>query len=243
MAAWSDSRTRDVAAETLPLTLRDGIQHAICRFLAPLILVVASLGLQGVHASNRDTHASTSEAAPQAAYELARRVLETGNHAGLPFVIVHKRAGLALVYHADGRLAGASRVLLGLTVGDLTAAGVGERTSNGTLRKSDLTTPAGRFESEPGRNLGGEPVVWIDYESALAIHRLRHGASRTQRALQLASVKVGDKRASAGCVVVPEDFYDRVVGPVLGRGRGIVYVMPEQSSWRDMWSGLGGLSP
>ncbi len=189
------------------------------------------------------THHEDSDAAPQAAYELARRVLETGDHAGLPFAVVHKRAGLALVYHADGRLAGASRVLLGLTAGDLAAAGVGERTKNGTLRRSDLTTPAGRFESEPGRNLDGEPVVWIDYDSALAIHRLRHGATRTQRALQLASAKVGDKRASAGCVVVPEAFYDRVIGPVLGRGRGMVYVMPEHSSWRDMWRGLGGLSP
>jgi hypothetical protein len=66
---------------------------------------------------------------------------------------------------------------------------------------------------------------------------------RTQRALQLASRKVGDKRSSAGCVVVPEAFYDRVIGPFLGRGRGIVYVMPEHSSWRDMWRGLGGLSP
>ncbi|MCY7306733.1 MAG: L,D-transpeptidase, partial [Rhodoferax sp.] len=135
------------------------------------------------------------------------------------------------------------RVLLGVTMGDLATAGVGERTRNGTLRRSDLTTPAGRFESAPGRNLDGEPVVWIDYESALAIHRLRPGASRTSRALQLASVKVGDKRASAGCVVVPEAFYDRVIGPVLGRGRGIVYVMPEHSSWRDMWRGLSALSP
>ena len=226
------------------MTLYDGIQHAVFRFLAPLILVVACLGLQSAHASNGVTQQhDASEGAPQAAYELARRVLETGDHAGLPFVIVHKRASLALAYHADGRLAGASRVLLGLTVGDLAAEGVGERTRNGTLRRSDLTTPAGRFESEPGRNLGGEPVVWIDYDIALAIHRLRDGATKTQRALQLASRKVGDKRASAGCVVVPEAFYDRVIGPVLGRGRGIVYVMPEHSSWRDMWRGLGGLSP
>ena len=222
-----------------PMTSQDGVHHAIVRFLAPLILVFSSLGLQGVHASSMVTHHHDPDAEPQAAYELAWRVLETGDHAGLPFVIVHKRAGLALVYHGDGRLAGASRVLLGLTVGDLATAGVGERTSKGTLRRADLTTPAGRFESEPGRNLRGEPVVWIDYESALAIHRLRPGASRTQRALQLASSKVGNKRASAGCVVVPENFYDHVIGPVLGRGRGIVYVMPEQSSWRDKWSGLG----
>jgi len=218
--------------------------HPMFRFFfAPLILVVACLSLQSVHASNPVLQAADVEAAPQAAFELARRVLETGDHAGMPFVIVHKRAGLALVYRADGILAGASRVLIGLTAGDQGAEGVGERTRSGTLRRSDLTTPAGRFESEPGRNLDGEPVIWIDYESALAIHRLRHGATRTQRALQLTSVKAGDQRASAGCVVVPEAFYDRVIGPVLGRGRGIVYVMPEHSSWRDMSRGLSRLSP
>ena len=189
------------------------------------------------------THQKDSEATPQAAYELGQRVVDTGDHAGLPFVIVHKRSGLALVYHANGRLAGASSVLLGLTIGDQAAAGVGERTRDGTLRRSDLTTPAGRFESEPGHNLGGEPIVWIDYASALAIHRLRHGATRTQRALRLASVHSGDKRASAGCVVVPEAFYDRVIGPILGRGRSIVYVMPEDSSWRDLWPSLAGLTP
>jgi len=207
------------------------------------MLVLAGMCLQSVHASNAVTPHENSESAPQEAYELARRILGTGDHAGLPFVIVHKRAGLALVYHADGRLAGSSRVLIGLTVGDLSAAGVGERTRTGTLRRSDFTTPAGRFESEPGRNLEGEPVVWIDYDKALAIHRLRPGATRIPRALQLASVKVGDIRASAGCVVVPEDFYDRVIGPVLGRGRSMVYVMPENSSWRDMWRGLGSSAP
>ncbi|MCY7306480.1 MAG: hypothetical protein LH632_10075, partial [Rhodoferax sp.] len=119
----------------------DRNQHAIARFLAPLILGVACLGLQSVQASSALAQHEDSDAAPQAAYELARRVLETGDHAGLPFVIVHKRAGLALVYAADGRLAGASRVLLGVTMGDLATAGVGERTRNGTLRRSDLTTP------------------------------------------------------------------------------------------------------
>ena len=224
-------------------TLQGGKQHPAFRLVAPMVLAAALLAPPSTHASPIAMGQQDVEATPQAAYELGRRVVDTGDHAGLPFVIVHKRAGLALVYHADGRLAGASSVLLGLTVGDQANAGVGERTRDGTLRRSDLTTPAGRFVSEPGHNLGGEPIVWIDYDSALAIHRLRHGASRTQRALQLASVRVGDRRASAGCVVVPEAFYDRVVGPILGRGRGIVYVMPEHSSWRAMWPGLAGATP
>lgn len=219
------------------LKLDVGMQCWTFRLLATL--VAAYLALESAHAFTGVEPAGVAEAAPQAAHELARRVLDAGDNAGLPFVIVHKRAALVLVYHADGKLAGVSSVLLGVTPGDQSAAGVGERTRNGNLRVSDLTTPAGRFESEPGHNLSGEAIVWIDYASALAIHRLRPGVSRTQRARRIASVDVGDKRASAGCVVVPEAFYDRVIDPVLGRARGIVYVMPENSSWRTMWRGLG----
>jgi hypothetical protein len=219
------------------------MQHAALRIFSASIVALACALAPASHASSVASAATDPEAGPQAAYELGRRVWQSGDHAGLPYAIVHKRAGLALVYHADGRLAGASSVLLGLTAGDQAAAGVGERTRDGNLRRSDLTTPAGRFESEPGHNLGGEAIVWIDYANALAIHRLRQGANRTQRTLRLASVKAGDKRASAGCVVVPEAFYDGVVGPVLGRGRGVVYVMPEDSSWRAMWPGLAAHSP
>ncbi len=215
------------------------MQHTVTRFpTARMALFAALWVLTRAHASNDAGIVGAPDAAPLAAHALAQRVLESGDHAGLPFAIIHKRAGMALVYHADGRLAGVSSVLLGATPGDRSAAGVGERTRSGTLRTPDLTTPAGRFASEPGRNLSGEPVVWIDYDSALAIHRLRPGASKLQRSVRLASANTDDKRASAGCVVVPERFYEQVIEPVLGRGRGVVYVMPEHSSWRDMWRGL-----
>jgi hypothetical protein len=56
---------------------------------------------------------------------------------------------------------------------------------------------------------------------------LRPGASYTPRSARLASGQVDDKRVSLGCVVVPEAFYDSVVRPLLGAGRGVVYVLPE----------------
>jgi hypothetical protein len=70
-------------------------------------------------------------------------------------------------------------------------------------------------------------VVWIDYDSALAIHRLRPGPSQQHRATRLASADPKARRVSAGCVVVPVAFYEAVVSPVLGRSRAVVYVMPE----------------
>jgi hypothetical protein len=92
---------------------------------------------------------------------------------------------------------------------------------------ADRTTPAGRFASQPGRNLSGEAIVWFDYNAALAIHRVRPGASQGQRLERLASGTPADNRASLGCVVVMPEFYDSVVLPTLGQHRGVVYVLPE----------------
>ena len=160
---------------------------------------------------------------------LAQRILVTSDHRGLPFAIVDKKAATLTVYRADGRQVGTTAVLLGQAPGDGSIPGVRERAQSGQLRADDRTTPAGRFESEPGHNLAGEAIVWIDYASALAIHRVRPGPSQQRRVQGLASPDARDRRLSAGCVVVPEAFFDAVVHPVLGRGPGVVYVMPEES--------------
>lgn len=170
---------------------------------------------------------------------LAQRVLQTADAGRRPFAIVDKHAATIAVYQASGAVAGVSRTLLGQARGDHSLPGVGERTQSGQLRPEDLTTPAGRFESVPGRNRDGEAIVWLDYSSAFAIHRLRPGQSQAERARRLASARPTDKRVSAGCVVVPENFYDRTVAGVLGQGPGVVYVMPEEAapneSWRALW--------
>jgi len=186
-----------------------------------VVLLAALAGLPGAHAANDPAND------PTPAEAFAGRVLQSGDHGRLPFAVVDKTSAMIRVYRADGRLAGSSPVLLGEALGDQSVPGVGERAQSGRLRSSDRTTAAGRFVSEPGRNRAGEAIVWIDYDNALAIHRLRPGPDRQQRVQRLASTKVGDKRVSAGCVVVPESFFDAVVEPVLGRSRGVVYVMPE----------------
>ena len=165
---------------------------------------------------------------------LARRILIAKDHRGLPFAIVDKRQATLAVYFGDGRLAGETVALLGQAVGDRLLPGIGERTQRGQLRSADMITPAGRFSSEPGRNLAGEAVVWIDYASAFSIHRLRPGPSKDRRARHLAAGSAGERRLSSGCVVVPPEFYDTVVRPVLGTGRGVVYVMAEEGPTQDL---------
>jgi primosomal protein N' len=165
-------------------------------------------------------------------------VMESGNAAGKPFAIVDKRAARLYVFHADGRLAGHTPALLGSTPGDHTVPGVGQRTQDGTLRDDERTTPAGRFEAQAGQNIKGEHVVWVDYESAFAIHRLRPGFAYQARASRLAAAKVPAMRVSWGCVVVPVAFYTQVVEQVLGQGRSVVYVMPEAAALQQVFHAL-----
>jgi hypothetical protein len=170
----------------------------------------------------------------------ARQVLhwavDTADAEGRPFLIVDKKAARMYVFEADGRLLAATPVLLGAALGDHSIPGVGDRAQTGKLAPGDRTTPAGRFLTRPGRNLEGEHVVWMDYGAALAIHRLRPGRSHELRAARLQSSAPHERRVSLGCVVVPVAFYLDVIEPLLGRRSGVVYVLPETQTVRDLFT-------
>jgi hypothetical protein len=154
-------------------------------------------------------------------------VQRSGDAHGRPYAVVDKRSAHIYVFHPDGRLAGHSPALLGSAPGDHTVAGVGEHAQSGHVPPAERTTPAGRFEASPGENRTGEHVIWVDYESAFAIHRLRPGFSYQARNGRLASGQAAARRVSWGCVVVPVPFYEQVVQRVLGAARSVVYVLPE----------------
>jgi hypothetical protein len=154
-------------------------------------------------------------------------VQRTHDTHGRPYAVVDKRAAHIYVFRADGRLAGHSAALLGSTPGDYTVPGVGDHAQTGFVGADERTTPAGRFEAMPGENRSGEHVVWVDYDSAFAIHRLRPGFAYQARAGRLATGQAEGKRVSWGCVVVPVAFYKDVVQRVLGVSRSVVYVLPE----------------
>jgi len=164
-------------------------------------------------------------ATPDALYT-ARWILDSSDNRGLPFVIVDKKDAKMYVFEASGHLRGATAALLGLATGDHSVPGIGQRNVSDIL-PFERTTPAGRFLSQPGRNLSGETVIWVNYSEGLAIHRLRPGNTQEQRQQRLASSTPGDNRISLGCVVVPVAFYENVVTPLLGNSYSMVYVLPE----------------
>jgi hypothetical protein len=189
--------------------------------------------------------AALCSAAPDFATELASDdaryvadwVLSAADHEGRPFAVVDKKAARIYVFDPAGHLIGASSVLLGAGLGDLSVPDVASR-KIGSLSVAERTTPAGRFDSVPGRNDKGEAIVWVDYDAAVAIHRLRPSPAAERRALRLESPYADDKRISFGCIVVPVAFYDSIVAPTLGRQRGVVYVLPETEPVRAMFDAV-----
>ncbi len=178
-----------------------------------------------------------AQAASTDARYAAASVMASADNKGLPFVIVDKKNARIYVFDAGGRLRGASAALLGLASGDRSVPGIGERPVS-QIAPAERTTPAGRFLSQPGRNLQGEEVIWVNYSEGLAIHRVRPGNSREQRSQRLASATPQDNRISLGCVVVPVAFYETVVSPMLGRSPSVVYVLPEDSSVYALFEAL-----
>lgn len=205
--------------------------------LGALALAALCLTAEATPAA-RAPSAATQAATPAGASADARYVMQwvkaVRDNEGLPFAVVDKKAAKLHVFDAAGRHVASSTVLLGAAIGDDSAPGVGAKALK-DLRPHELTTPAGRFVTEPGRNLDGEAVVWVDYDAGFAIHRVRPGSSRDGRVEKLATPSPRDNRTSYGCVVVPVDFYVSVIERVFGQRRGVVYVLPETQPVRAVF--------
>jgi hypothetical protein len=209
------------------MRIRTHLQGRWTRTLAGLAIAASLLSGAGM--------AAAAVALTDAQHALAARVQSSADAGGRPWAIVDKQAARMVVFHADGTPAGSTPVLLGRTRGDHSVPGVGARTQAGRLLPGDATTPAGRHASTPGFNHTGEAVVWVDPDTAFAIHRVRPDRSQAARLRALEDGRAaGGRRLSAGCVVVPVAFYETVVQPLLGRRRGVVYVLPENGAWQGL---------
>lgn len=163
------------------------------------------------------------------ARQLAGWVMAGHDHNGRPFAILDKRQAKVFVFHPDGKLAGATPVLLGYAAGDDSVAGIGLRPI-AEVKPNERTTPAGRFVAQPGRNTSHEDVLWVDYEAAVSMHRVRATNPAERRLERLATPSPKDNRISFGCINMPVRFFEDKLWPILGKRGGIVYVLPEQKS-------------
>ena len=168
------------------------------------------------------------------AQKLADWVVDSADNNKLPFAIVDKVNARIFVFDAQGQIRGASSVLLGLAVGDHSVPGIGQRKLS-SIRPEERTTPAGRFVASLDRDIHGQEVLWVDYDTAVSLHPLVKGTPKERRAERLASASPLDKRISYGCINVPVRFYEKVVSPIFTGTNGVVYVLPEIRSAREVF--------
>jgi hypothetical protein len=165
---------------------------------------------------------------------IANWAVHSGDHRGLPFVVVDKVDGRLFVFDAQGRLRGATPALVGSARGDESVPGIGNRPLS-SIRPEEKTTPAGRFPANAGKGPKGEDILWVDYEGGVAIHRVVTSAPKERRLQRLASNVPQDRRITYGCINVPASFYDTVVLPMFKETVGVVYVLPEVKKPQDLF--------
>ena len=182
-----------------------------------------SVGMLAANAGFADF--GTEQASPDARH-IADWIAASGDSAHSEFVIVDKQFARVYVFDADARLRGSAPVLLGAARGDDSVADIGSRPI-ADVRPEERTTPAGRFVAERGRNASDEDVIWVDYDAAVSMHRVRTTNPAENRLERLATSTVEDNRISYGCINVPAAFYDSFIRPLFATHRTVVYVLPD----------------
>jgi hypothetical protein len=198
-------------------------------------LATSTAALAADRADFKGEHASSP------AREVADWVVASRDNHGLPFVIVDKIAARVFVFDRQGVSAGAAPALLGIGTGDDSAPGIGDRRL-AAIPPIERTTPAGRFQASLGEDFE-QDILWVDYATALSLHRVIVGKPSDRRLSRLASPTPRDNRISFGCINVPAHFYDEIVAPAFKGTVGIVYILPETKPLGAVFAMLGPLPP
>jgi hypothetical protein len=141
---------------------------------------------------------------------MANWIVGTHNNRNRAFILVDKKEARVHVFSPEGRLQDSTPVLLGEAQGDTILPGVGDKPLS-QIKPEEKTTPAGRFVAEPGMNADNEDVIWVDYNGAISMHRVRPWVEHERRLERLASLSTEDNRISFGCINLPVTFYEDVL--------------------------------
>ena len=210
-----------------------------CVIATPATARAETQGAEADHAPPAlSGYAGAAEDVAERIQRFAADVRRSGDAGGRPFSIIDKGGATLWVFDAEGRALAQSPVLVGEASGDVAPADIGQRPLS-KVRPHEKITSAGRYLTEPGRNHKGEDIVWLDYEAALSMHRVRNvpGEARTRR---LQTPGVQDNRISFGCVNIPAGFYERMIDPMFSRRSGVVYVLPEKQPLASVFAFVGG---
>ena len=161
--------------------------------------------------------------------EVANWAFYTGDNQGRAVVILDKKDATVYAFDPQGKLVASAPALLGMTIGDHTPEGVGDKPLS-AIPEHERTTPAGRFIAQPGEDDSGTDVVWIDYGAAVAMHRVITTFPAQRRPERLANPDPKVRRISYGCINLPIPFYEQVLSPTVRKTGAVVYVLPEMQA-------------
>lgn len=182
----------------------------------------------------------SAEPASDEAKQFVAWVMVGRDNQNMPFVVIDKKNARVFVFDAGGQLLGDTPALLGLARGDDSAPGVGDKKLS-DIKANERTTPAGRFVASLGYGLGKQDILWVDYASALALHRVLPANNKEHRLERLASTASTDHRITFGCINVPISFYDAVVHPAFLQMSGVVYILPEVKTISEVFATYASL--
>ena len=177
-----------------------------------------------------------------AARHMADWVVQRRDNGRMPFMVLDKRDARLYVFEASGRLIDQTPVLLGSAHGDETYPGIGD-VPIADVKPYQRTTAAGRFVTRPGLDADHTDVVWLDYDAALAMHRVINKVKSERRLQRLASANPKVRRISWGCINIPIAFFDSYISPVFGKRSGVTYVIPERKTFAAVFEQGGGAPP
>ena len=152
----------------------------------------------------------------QAAMQVMRWVSASGDNGGLPFMIIDKTAGEVFAFDAEGQPVGKAPALTGITPGDDTVPGVGDRELS-KIPVADRTTPAGRFRAKFGPASGHRSVLWVDYADSVSLHPVITANPKEHRLQRINSPAPDDNRITFGCINVPTHFTRKWSAPCSAR--------------------------
>ncbi|WP_418315184.1 hypothetical protein [Piscinibacter sakaiensis] len=223
------------ASSARPPATRSWRSRAVGAFASILLAATASQASGTASANDPRPMIGQASELRAEARTLADWAVRSGDNHGLGFLIVDKPAATVHVFDRGGNLQASSPVLLGLTPGDDTVPGIGNKPI-AQVREHERTTPAGRFVAERGRNAKGVDVVWVDYEAGVSMHRVINDVPAERRLERLATPTAEDNRISYGCINVPVAFYESLIQPMFVDYRAVVYILPERKPLHQVFA-------
>ncbi len=168
------------------------------------------------------------------ARHMADWVVQRRDNGRMPFIVLDKRDARLYVFDVQGHLLAQTAVLLGSAHGDETYPGIGD-VPIADVKPYQRTTAAGRFVTRPGLDADHTDVVWLDYDAALAMHRVINKVKAERRLQRIASNNPKVRRISWGCINIPIEFFDTYISPTFGKRSGVTYVIPERKTFAEVF--------